>query len=253
MTAPVKFSIQLAELRAVALAAANQDLRFYLNAVAFDFARDGLYLVATDGHRLHAIKAQVGDPQAITALTGSTIIVPADTIKQVKPPARTKLTSVEVAIEPAKNDNGEATHRVTFTLGGTSQTALAIIHRYPDWRRVLPRPASVSIRHDNPGATVYPQYLADAHNAISILTSAKLPGFQYHFVEPSRGVVKEGQALNTSASGVYVLGLPVGGARDFVAFIMPYGYVDKGKPVVFDLPDWLSPPPPASEDLGDLV
>ncbi|TAN29570.1 MAG: hypothetical protein EPN31_06180 [Castellaniella sp.] len=135
MSTPITFSIPLAELQAVALAAGDKDVRYYINGVAFEFATDGLYLVATDGHRIHVIKAAVEEAFGLSGLTGQTLIVPNEVIKSIKSPARAKQTRMTVAVEPSKNDNGEATHRITFTAGNDSdsKTGFAIIGHYPDW------------------------------------------------------------------------------------------------------------------------
>lgn len=246
MTTAITFNIPLAELQAVALAAGVRDVRYYLNGVAFDFTAEGLYLVATDGHRIHVIKAQVEEAVGLAGLVGQTLIVPTDAIKQIKAPPRTKHPRVTVAIEPAKDASGQATHRFTF---GLNIADLAIIGRYPDWRRVLPKPALQRIACDQPGATFSPQYLADAVKALALLAESRTPAYQYQFVEPNFSHVT-GKGDRT-ASGLYVLGASPAAAQ-FVAFAMPYAYVVKGQAIVLDLPDWLSPPK-AVEDLGDLV
>ncbi|MER1940486.1 hypothetical protein ABS755_07230 [Castellaniella sp. FW104-16D08] len=250
MSAPVTFNIPLAELQAVALAAGNKDIRPYLNGVAFEFAADGLYLVATDGHRIHVIKATVEEAFGVSGLTGQTLIVPIQPINSLKAPARRKDAKAGIAVSPASTSDKTLWH-VSFDLGDSDRTNTTTVHgyTYPDWRRVLPKPAQQRIAIDQPGATVNPQYLADAVKALALLSRERTPAYQYQFVEPNYShVTGKGDPW---ASGVYVLGASPAAAQ-FVAFAMPYAYVVKGQAIVLDLPDWLSPPK-AVEDLGDLV
>lgn len=249
----ITFTIPAVELRAVALAAGQKDVRPYLNGVAFDFAKDGLYLVGTDGHRIHVIKALVSDPSSIQALTGHTVIVPNDAIKQIKTRDASALLTVDIK---QTVDGSRVLHDITLSIGGVSATAAEIHEHYPDWRRVLPKHhAGRTIDRANPGATAYPAYLADAVAALGLLSGSRDPSFQYQFVEPTF-TPSTGKG-DVTASGVYVLGLPPAGER-FVAFAMPYICLVDKKAVVLDLPEWLSPKATKTAvdvdaDLGDLV
>lgn len=65
-------------LKAVSLAMAKQDIRYYLMGVHVEAKLDGVTLVATDGHRLLAIH---DDTQRVEEPFN--LIIPAETVKAI--------------------------------------------------------------------------------------------------------------------------------------------------------------------------
>lgn len=138
-------------LRAVMLASANKDIRYYLNGVFIECGDDAVILVATDGHRLHAGHVSVADP----VRAGQSWIVPIDALKK----ALTGYRAATIDLDNARVGN------VTYT---------PVDGRFPDWRRVVPRLTNVGVCPPISGAYVgdvgkAAQLLGDRHNACVML------------------------------------------------------------------------------------
>ena len=123
-----------AALKATIPFVSKEETRYYLNGVAFDH---GL-LVATDGHKLAAIK-----PEFYTGADADLFIMPIAVIKQVVAVKSTRKVPLYVSIE-----SGEVFWSATVKEGGEDSPALAsfpfkpIDGTFPDWRRVVPKPDS---------------------------------------------------------------------------------------------------------------
>ncbi|OZI58734.1 hypothetical protein [Bordetella genomosp. 1] len=139
--------IEVAMLKAVALASAVKDIRTYLNGVAVNVTRGGdVILVATDGHRMH-----VGRLTAATEAQECTVIIPSDTIKRAL----------------AGNPKGSATIELYRDQGDDWQLGLVPFKHegvYPDWRRVIPREFS-----DLRMPPINGKYLGDVGEAAALL------------------------------------------------------------------------------------
>jgi len=102
--------------------AAKNDVRYYLNGINFESEGGELTACSTDGHRLHAAKADVGYPDGIN------LIIP-----------RQAAQIIESAL-PVDGDvvftYGHGIARVSFP--GVSIDTKLIDGRFPDWRRTIP-------------------------------------------------------------------------------------------------------------------
>ena len=139
----MKLNIDRSALRAVLKFAAEDDVRYYLNGVCLEVARDVAFLVATDGHRLGAVM--------IPTLTGENLvpgsfIIPSALIKGVRKAGRKVPTDVEIIIEtPDVVDSP-----VQVTDGEVKLSGKLIDAKYPDWRRISPQSVSGKVAQFNP-------------------------------------------------------------------------------------------------------
>ncbi|WP_156350575.1 MULTISPECIES: hypothetical protein [Achromobacter] len=199
--------IPVGAFKAVALAAGQQDIRYYLNGMLLEQAKDGLYLVATDGHRMHAMRVR----QDTSLPVGAQVIIPNETIAKIKPSRHMATVVVEVADDLRSGCLAYFGDAFSFT---------AEDGRYPDWRRVLPREATI----DGIGASLNTDYLADVAKAAVLMGGKK-------------GAAAAPQLAFAGQRGA-VRAL-IQGQPEFVATIMPQIHKADGKPVVLPAPDWL--------------
>lgn len=200
--------ILVGAFKGVALAAGQQDIRYYLNGMLIEQAKDGLYLVATDGHRMHAMRVRQDAPLP----SGAQVIIPNAAIAKVKPSRHMATIVVEVADDMRSGSLAYFGDIFPFT---------AEEGRYPDWRRVLPREATV----DGVGASLDPDYLADVAKAAVLMGSKK-------------GAAAAPQLAFAGQRGA-VRAL-IQGQPEFVATIMPQIHKADKKPVVLPAPDWFA-------------
>lgn len=176
------YTIATNDLKAVALAMADKDIRYYLNGVLFELdEQEGHRLVGTDGHRMHIVckKKSTGMPQEI--------IMPSDTVKHI---IKQKVQAFELEII-----QGETRH-LKIRTGAGFITVLEVVGKYPDYRRVMPtKVQQAEVAH------YMPEYLADLAKAQKILGTAQQDGY----------LAQQGKA-----GGVYV-----STEKSFFAVIMP--------------------------------
>lgn len=89
-------------LKAAALIAARQDIRYYLNGVLIEVFEHEARLVATDGHRLVILR------RLIEGAAPAQIIIPTEIIALVKPSKNKALAKAAIIYDPAK-PSGRAT------------------------------------------------------------------------------------------------------------------------------------------------
>lgn len=172
----MKVLIKANELQAVALAASTETMRYYLKGVCFE---DNGGMIATDGHRMHTIRAQV------KAEVKDSFILGNDDIKKVlalyKPiekehkPIREKLRiciehdkgALKISIVMAEGDS--------VSLGGFD--GKAVDGNFPDWRRVLPSGEPEPIT----AIGINTNYVADFGKANSLLAGFKAPNIKLEF------------------------------------------------------------------------
>lgn len=109
-------------LQRVFYAAANGDIRYYLNGVKLHGVPGKITAVATDGHRM-AISSLEADTEPFD------IIIPRETAKEL------------IALDPARLVIGMAdgqAKNLTAERGDRHLTTMLIEGTFPDWRRVLP-------------------------------------------------------------------------------------------------------------------
>lgn len=114
------FTIDTKALAACRHAAADKDVRYYLNGVLFEPAT--ARLVATDGRLLFACKLNC-EPVAGAA----PVIIPNELIDTVLKTAR-KQNVAELTIDG---------QRLSFAVAGNTYAGEAIDGNFPDWRRVV--------------------------------------------------------------------------------------------------------------------
>ena len=175
------YTIATNDLKAVALAMAKADIRYYLNGVLFELDNDeGYRLVGTDGDRMHIVckrKAQATD----------SVIMPRDTVIHI---IKQKVQAFELEIIPG------APRQLKIRTGGGCITVPEVQGKYPDYRRVMPTKV-----HQTEAAYFMPEYLADLAKAQKILGTAQQQGY----------IAQQGEK-----GGVYV-----DNATSFYAVIMP--------------------------------
>ena len=202
-----KVEIPAGAFKAVALAAGRQDIRYCLNGMLIEQAEDGLYLVASDCHRMHAMRVR----QDVVLPVGSQVIVPNDAIAKIKPSRHMPTMTVEIADDLRTGVLAFFGDRFEWT---------ACEGRYPDWRRVLPREATI----DGGGASFNADYLADVSKAAVLMGSRKgtdaVPQLAF---AGQRGAVR---AL-------------IQGQPEFIAVIMPQTHKADGKDVTLAAPVWV--------------
>jgi DNA polymerase-3 subunit beta len=163
-------TVSLATLRAARTHAATNDVRSYLQGVYLDTATGKV--VATDGHRLFAANAR-GVKSHYPA-----VIIPNETLdaalKQFTGDyARGKmLGAVDVTV--TIDDN----HIAIGTPTG-SVTGKALDGRFPEWRRVVPKPDAIGAQVP---AVLNPRYLTDACEALSIARNVSKKAAEQHAV-----------------------------------------------------------------------
>ena len=106
-------------------AMANQDVRYYLNGLLFDFGSQRLRAIATDGHRLAICDLE----NSIDVMTDRQLIVPRKGVMEL-----TRMLS---------DDSDEVTlaigrNHVRLVKGDTTFTSKLIDGRFPDYKAVVP-------------------------------------------------------------------------------------------------------------------
>ena len=140
--------IEASTIKALLLAAAKKDTRFYLQGIHFEVKNEVLIMVATDGHRLMVVK------QAVPGEADDSFIVPRDALEKLASKGELDISHVD--------------GKITIAQGNTSSTCLAVVAKYPDWRRVVPR-GRMSGEH----CSFNPSYLLDAEKAGILLGRKK--------------------------------------------------------------------------------
>jgi len=144
-------TIKIKDIKAVSHAMANKDIRYYLNGMLVEHNGIETRLIATDGHRLHAVRIEHD-----SALVSEPVkyIIPRDFVAQL---IKTKFP---------KGYNKELT--LTFSEGkvsaampnGNEIVSKLVDGVFPDYRRVIP--SSLSEEY----AYLKPEYQLDAVNGL---------------------------------------------------------------------------------------
>jgi DNA polymerase-3 subunit beta len=150
-----------------AFAMANQDVRYYLNGMLFDFRDGGLRTVATDGHRL-----AVCDHDGKLAITEDRqLIVPRKGVMELVRMLGDESTEVSLAL---------GRNHVRLVKDGTKFTSKLIDGRFPDYEAVIPLGADKQI-------LVERDLFTQALQRAAILSNEKYRGVR---LEASTGVLK---------------------------------------------------------------
>ena len=106
-------------------AMANQDVRYYLNGLLFDFSGDLLRAIATDGHRLAICDLE----SSISISTDRQLIVPRKGVMELS--RMLSGDSDEVTLAIGRN-------HIRLVKGNTTFTSKLIDGRFPDYKAVVP-------------------------------------------------------------------------------------------------------------------
>jgi DNA polymerase-3 subunit beta len=139
-----------------AFAMANQDVRYYLNGMLFDFSNDALRVVATDGHRL-AVCDYDGD---VTLKGDRQLIVPRKGVLELGRMMGDSDDEVVLALGRS---------HVRLVKAGTRFTSKLIDGRFPDYEAVIPVGADKQVLADR-------DLLTHALQRAAILSNEKYKG-----------------------------------------------------------------------------
>lgn len=150
-----------------AFAMANQDVRYYLNGLLFDFHDNDLSTVATDGHRLAICDLDT----ALSVAEERQLIVPRKGVLELSRMLSDSKDPVELAL--GKN-------HIRLVKGSTVFTSKLIDGRFPEYRAVIPKGTDRHIRINRDA-------FIRALQRASILSNEKYKGVR---LEASGGFVK---------------------------------------------------------------
>lgn len=163
-------------LKAVSLAMAKADVRYYINGMLVECNGATVRLVATDGPRLHIIdvpqpEVDPADPKPAARLDEG-VIVPRALIdwalKNSKKGQTIELTVIPAPPVPDTPKPGTPVPALLkLTANGASMTGTAIDGRFPDYSRVIPNELSGKIGQFNPA------YVSDACAAVLELADVR--------------------------------------------------------------------------------
>lgn len=145
----MQITIHQNELKAVSYAMAVKDIRYYLNGLLIESNGAETRLVATDGHRLHAVVSFDKDALIVDPVQ---IILPASFVKTLLKAKLRKGESFNI------NING---NKASCALpDGTEVVCSGIDGKFPGYLRVIPQTLSGEYRPCNP------LYILDAHEGV---------------------------------------------------------------------------------------
>ncbi|MER1940630.1 hypothetical protein ABS755_07970 [Castellaniella sp. FW104-16D08] len=218
------FSLHMADVKAAALAAGRKDIRHYINTLTLDFQKDGLYLVGTDGHRIHVNRVQPVWADPITdPLTDRVVMVSIDLIDRLKYSKTADLCTWQIVELESKS--AIPTYQVSIQHAGvTVQGVTSGESRELPWRRVIP--ASNTLAIGNPGCTLPADQMKDAVEALKLITGDRDPSFAVMYSDeksasptsPSCGAAVVGVTYATETTKEKSKTKPVN--LDFMAYIM---------------------------------
>jgi DNA polymerase-3 subunit beta len=190
--------IKQKDLKAVSLAMAVKDIRYYLQGVYVESNGAMTRIVATDGHRLHIVQTEDRERPVSPIVS---FLMPSDLVKhclKVKGPRQDK----EPRIMLDYSETGKIEARLP---DGSSIVASAIDGKFPDYLRIV-RDVHL-LKTDNEGqplAQVFNQsYVSDAAEALAIYLQHK------GSTPPDIGLRPRGSSVGVLACG------------EFLALVMP--------------------------------
>lgn len=183
--ASIAITVPLKTLRALALFAATQDVRWYLNALAFDLTDPAdPFIVATDGARAMALRVkdapgctitQHGECLPLAKDGGRMGLVPSSIMAGLKKITGRAVAQALVTITLRYKGDGltggwdDALITVSTPAGVTTEPAALVEGRYPDWSRVV-GPRVYDMNSSDPCLLDYSfDKLADLREALTLL------------------------------------------------------------------------------------
>jgi DNA polymerase III subunit beta len=206
----MQFTIPVDSIKALLVAAAKNDVRYYLNGICIDVRGTDAVAVATDGHMLLALPLERAEGDESPLVSGHYIIA-RDALDKLKAPV--KGGHVTLSIDAAAQS-------LTIIGWGSTTTTKLVEGCFPDWRRVIPHTVSGLVS----------QFDADLVAAFGKIN--KLLGSKYSPAIAHNG----GENGDGAAARVMLTG-------DAVGVIMPMRY-DRIKSV--DVPAWADFAPAAT-------
>lgn len=137
----MKITVPANVIKALLLAAAKDDVRYYLNGICVDVTSKGTALVATTGTMLLAVPIEeTEDPIEGQWIVGRDVLTSVKPVKAGRHEFPVTITIDAAPVRPDPERPGvtiKGTPVVTIA-GATTATTAPVDGRYPDWRRVIP-------------------------------------------------------------------------------------------------------------------
>ena len=162
----MELQLTIEQIKALLVIAPKNDARYYLNGALLEVRDDRAWLVATDGHRMLAIR-----PTA--RIEGNDVrdghyIIPRDLLAGAK---AKKSGTLFLCVDQYQGENSARARIIT----GTGEMAAPTVDaKFPDWRRVVPRTASGAWAHYDPA------YVGDFGAIAELLTGARIDARIHH-------------------------------------------------------------------------
>ena len=171
-------------MRSVKSATDADSSRYALGGVLLEFKAGVLYMVATDGRRMHCAEAEIDQ-----AVDDSTTIVPRRVIDVI-------LTIVGSSEESLQLECNRT--EVMAEINGTILTARLLEGRFPKWRDIVPA--------EQPATTVGVAQLLEAVRQGSICRSETTKGSQFVISDTCLAVSSESSEYGSSRASCEVIG-----------------------------------------------
>ncbi len=155
-------------LAKVQFAMAQQDIRYYLNALLFVVEPGQVKLVATDGHRLSLASMALDTP-----VEGSEVIIPRKTVIELSK----LLSDTEDELEIWLGGN-----QIRFVFGNTVIVSKVVDGKFPDYNKVIP------VGHTN-HFTISRAVLQQTLQRTSILSNEKFRGVRLVLTQNSLRII----------------------------------------------------------------
>ena len=133
----------------------TEETRYYLNGVLVERREGCLWIVATDGHRLHAVSLAAPDGSEPLADMTASLIVP-----------RKAVPIIQTLCAEGRIDLAFSQGKMMLVAGETTLVSKLIDGTFPDWRRVVPESADKSCDFD-------PRALEDALGRVAAIHTGK--------------------------------------------------------------------------------
>jgi DNA polymerase III sliding clamp (beta) subunit (PCNA family) len=208
----MKQSTFVAALKFAMHAAAQKDIRYYLNGVLFEFVPTGLIMVGTDGHRMAYV--EIADdiiksaPYAEGQHKGIQFIVETTDIKLLFSAMPAKSTGFcDIRFSEGDDNAVPAIEPVLTVIAGDGRAIVCrtIKGHYPDWRRVCKsgaRPTATETIGFNA------DYMAAASKACGAFDSSKYAGVTMTLHGASESMLLKPGALPVGVVEAAVIVMP---------------------------------------------
>lgn len=125
----MQFTIPVDSIKALLLAAAKNDVRYYLNGVCIDVRESDAVAVATDGHMLVALPLERVEGDESPTVAGHYIIA-RDSLEKLKSPVKGEHVTLTI---------DAAAQSLTIGAWGSTTTTKLVEGQYPNWRSAIPK------------------------------------------------------------------------------------------------------------------